>query len=113
MVHEFHEYEGRKWPVVIGYLLAALAVAFAVVFFGRWVYRASVGTGGKNPAEGHLKQVSLKITATENGKSSGSSSNASKGGLPNNGPGGSAALFGATVLISSSLHYAIKRRRDA
>jgi hypothetical protein len=38
-LHEFHEHDGRRWPVFLMYTLLALLVAVMVVFAGRWVYR--------------------------------------------------------------------------
>jgi hypothetical protein len=39
-VHEFHEHEGRRWPITLAYLGAAFLVALIVVFGGRWLYRS-------------------------------------------------------------------------
>ena len=39
-VHEFHEYEGSRWPTSLLYLGSAFLVALIVVFGGRWVYRS-------------------------------------------------------------------------
>src|SRR3989344_1738130 len=36
--HEFHEHEGRRWPVILIYTFLAFLVALLVVFAGRCVY---------------------------------------------------------------------------
>jgi hypothetical protein len=35
---EYSNRSGRRWPVLVAYIVAALLVATAVVFAGRWIY---------------------------------------------------------------------------
>ncbi len=37
--YEFHKREGRHWPLLLAYGLAALLLAIGLVFGGRWAYR--------------------------------------------------------------------------
>jgi hypothetical protein len=108
-MHEFHEYEGRRWPVILAYVLASLAVAVALIFSVRWAYRLSIGHSVKKPATGHLKKISLKIAPGSNAIAKGSSAP----NLPNNGPGDVAAVFVGSAAAGGGVHYIIKRRRDA
>jgi len=109
VTHEFHEFEGRRWPLIVLHLLAALIIATSVVYLGRWIYRSSVHTT-KTP--GKLKNISLKQTS-QSPSGSQPAANSATNNLPNNGPGNLVAVFGVTAASAGSLHYVIKRRRGA
>ena len=61
-VHEFHEYEGSRWPTTLLYLGSAFLVALIVVFGGRWVYR-SVSNSNKDSSSANKTASTGKESA--------------------------------------------------
>lgn len=131
-IHEFHENPGRRWPTVIGYMLAALLVAIAVVYLGRWIYHKTTHRSTITPAANSNKvpavptgaatpnQSQPSTTANPNlGTNSNSSTSQNQtspstapGQLPNNGPGDVVAIFLGASLIFGGLHYLLSIRRS-
>lgn len=137
VVHEFHERPGRRWPVVIGYLLAALLVAIAVVYLARWIYHkvspankplsipASNVSGNPPPSPPATPSQTPAANSQSpgSGSSSGLSSNTGQSGqtstrqsgasgqLPNSGPGDVVAIFVGVSLIFGGLHFLYGLRR--
>jgi len=106
--HEFHEYEGRRWPVVLGYILIALAVAVGVVLLGRAAYR-STHHGATKPQTQYINRKQPPKPPATSGTAVAPPTNQ----ISNTGPGNAAAIFTASALTAGSFHYVLKRRRDA
>lgn len=111
MQHEFHEDEGRHWPRVVGYVLAAVIVAVVAVFLGRTVYRSVRHNPTKPQTTTGVRQTFIKQSPKTPAKNP--PDNPTPNQLPNNGPGNIVALFTVSALASGGLHYALKRRRGA
>ena len=112
MADEFHEFEGRRGPVVLGYILVALVVAVVVVLLGRSIYRSAHNSSTKPTVPTQTQHINKKLPA----KPSGASNNAvtpSPNQISNTGPGDTAALFTISALTAAGVHYSLKRRRDA
>ena len=110
--HEFHEHEGRRWPVVLVYTALAFLVAVAVVFAGRWVYQKvtqkpkPAPTAGNNQGQAPAPPASSQpITPSPSGQPG------TGGELPNNGPGDVAAIFVGTALVVGGLHFLYSLRK--
>ncbi|MBI2589034.1 hypothetical protein HYW35_02425 [Candidatus Saccharibacteria bacterium] len=136
VVHEFHEKPGRRWPIVVAYLLAALIVAVIVVYLARWIYHKTTHQTTKPvPAANTSKvpeapvttvtpnQTPSSATTPSSGTSPDSSSGAvanqnqtpqsgANGQLPNSGPGDVVAIFLGVSLIFGGLHYLLSLRRS-
>lgn len=117
LLHEFHEQEGRRWPVILVYTLLAFLVAVAVVFAGRWVYRKATHQTTKTTS---TNQGSVPVAPTANtpannppsGASSNQTPTSTNGQLPNNGPGDVIAIFIGTALAVGGLHYLYGLRKQ-
>lgn len=116
-LHEFHEQEGRRWPVILVYTLLAFLVAVAVVFAGRWVYRKATHQTTKTTStnQGGVPAAPT-ASAPANNPPSGASSNQTPTStnvqLPNNGPGDVIAIFVGTALAVGGLHFLYALRRQ-
>ncbi len=134
--HDFHEHEGRRWPIILLYLILAFLVAVLVVFAGRWIYRSATHQGPKKvnqPASANQNQTPAPPpTATQsptsgaantpssstNSSASGSARNqttgqpAANGQLPNNGPGDVVAIFVGVAAAAGGLHYLYSLRKQ-
>ena len=121
---EFHQHRGRRWPLILSYLVLALVFATLLVFGGRWIYhkvhKPTSGVYVKPEATNKLPPTqsgskTKKSTAAGGNKSNSSSSTKTSprasSNLPNNGPGNVAALFVTTVIVASGLHYIYQLRR--
>jgi uncharacterized membrane protein YraQ (UPF0718 family) len=125
---EYPNRTGRRWPVLVAYVIAALLVATAVVFIGRWVYHqvsnsddsknvsTRQGIKSTNPSQQAPAQSAAPKNPSGNGTAtppskSGSPASPSPGNLPNNGPGEVIALFIGSSAIAATLHYAVTTRR--
>jgi hypothetical protein len=131
---EYSNRSGRRWPVLVMYIVAALLVATAVVFAGRWIYdttsnnsdNTSVSTKqgikSTNPSPQAPAQTAAPnsssgkagTTPPPSSSASGNNRPASPpaGNLPNNGPGEVVALFIGTSLVAAVLHYAFTLKRS-
>ena len=121
--NEFHEYEGRRWPVILMYIVLAFAVALLVVFAGRWVYHKTTHQTAKTtkpetsdsnklppaPPTGNQQPNSGSTTSSS---ASGTSQNQTTGQLPNNGPGSIAAIFVGTAAVVGGLHFLCNLRKQ-
>lgn len=115
--HEFHEHEGRRWPVILMYIVLAFLVAVAVVFAGRWVYRKATHQTAKTTS---TNQGSVPAAPTANAPAnkppSGASNNqtptSANSQLPNNGPGDVVAIFVGITFVAGALHYMYTLRRS-
>ena len=104
-MHEIHEYEGRKWVVLLSSVVAAVLVAAAVFFAGRAIYRSARHTETKKPTTVQTQPAPAKVPAKTTQPPTSS--------LPNNGPGNTAAIFIISSIGAGGLHYGFKRRRGA
>ena len=111
-MHEFHEYEGRRWPVVLGYILIALAVGLVVVLLGRTVYRSAHHNVTKPQTPAQTQHVNKKQPPKPSGAGNVAITPPSSQ-LSNTGPGNVAVIFITSALTAGSFHYVLKRRRDA
>ena len=116
-IEEYHERAPRRWPLLLGYIIAALIVAAIVVFGARAIYHHY-----HKPA---VKAVPVSVKVVRPGsttkgstgsssKSSPSSSNNSQttgSNLPNSGPGQVAAIFISSSAAAAGAHYLISRQR--
>jgi hypothetical protein len=139
---EYPNRPGRRWPVLVVYIIAALLVATAVVFAGRWVYHkvsnsdktTSVSTREgikstnpspqapaqsaepKNPSGNSGTAAppssSSRPSATTPPSKSSSPPSPSPGSLPNNGPGEVIALFIVSSVAAAGLHYVVTTKRS-
>lgn len=120
---EFHEHEGRRWPVILIYIILAFVVALLVFFGGRWIYHKTTyhpaktikpGTSDSNklpsaPPTGNQQSNSGSATSSS---ASGAGQSQTNGKLPNNGPGNVAATFVGVAIIVGGLHYIYTLRRE-
>lgn len=121
--HEFHEHEGRHWPVIVMYTGLAFLVALLVVFAGRWVYRKTTHQPAKTTKPEAAESSKLPV-ATPSGSqqpsSGGTTSSPAPGAsqsqkpsqLPNNGPGDVVAIFVGAALVAGGLHFLYTLRRQ-
>ncbi len=132
---EFHEHEGRRWPVILMYIVLAFLVALLVVFAGRWIYRKTAHQSSKvnKPVSTNQGQAPAAPptttqnppTGSNNSNSNSSASNSTFGAgknqtvqttpagqLPNNGPGDVIALFVGTTLAIAGLHFIYNLRKQ-
>lgn len=122
--HEFHEREGRHWPVALVYIVMAFLVALLVVFAGRWIYRKAIHSTTNTTKSGIPDQSKVPAVppanTPPNNPSSGVSNNqntqttptTASGQLPNNGPGDVIAIFVGTALAVGGLHFLYNLRRQ-
>ena len=116
--NELRAREGRRWVIIIMYLLAALIISAAVVFLGRWIYRSTThentkkGTSVTQVQQQTPKQPVVTGTGKTNDQSA-PSGTATPNSLPNNGPGNLVAVFVVSAVAAGSLHYVVKRRQGA
>jgi len=116
--NELRAREGRRWLIIIMYLLAALIIAAAVVFLGRWIYRSAThdntkkGTSVTQVQQQTPKQPATTGTGKPNGQAAQSGAT-TPNSLPNNGPGNLVAVFVVSAVAAGSLHYVVKRRQGA
>src|ERR1035437_10415998 len=111
--HEFHEYGGRRWPVVLGYILIALAVGLGVVLLGRTVYRSAHHNTTKPQTPTQTQNINKKQPPKPSGAGNAAvtlSPTPSPNQLSNTGPGSVAVIFTASALTAGSFHYLFKRR---
>ena len=111
---EYSNRSGRRWPVLVGYIIAALLVATAVVFIGKWIYNQTTNNSDNTSDTSSSNQQSAKINQSQPpapstapksspgaaGTTPTPSPSPSKkpvtppsGNLPNNGPGPSNCLI--------------------
>jgi hypothetical protein len=114
--HEFHEREGRRWPVILIYTVLAFLVAVAVVFAGRWIYHKTTHQTTKTTKPeaadtSKLPAVPSGSTSANTNPSTTQNTTPASGQLPNNGPGDVVAIFVGTALAVSGLHYIYTLRR--
>jgi hypothetical protein len=115
--------EGRSWPLLALYGVAALLIAVGIVFGARAIYHHSKNKNGptitqpsdttKAPSQTSLTTPSTNQPSTGSNTTNNSASSSSSGNLPNNGPGSVAAVFVGTSLLAGGLHYIITLRRAA
>lgn len=98
--------------MVLGYTLIALAVALAVVFIGRTVYRSVRHSSTKPQTTTQVQQSNRNQPAKPSGAGNAAVAPPTNQ-LSNTGPGNAAAIFTASALTAGSFHYVLKRRRDA
>jgi hypothetical protein len=111
MVDEFHEFEGRRWTILLGYILMAIAVAVAVVLLGRAAYRLATNSSAKVSAPTQTQRINKNQLARPSGASN-TVVTPSPNQLSNTGPGDTAALFTISALTAGGIHYALKRRQS-
>ena len=120
---EFYEHEGRRWPVILMYIVLAFAVALLVVFAGRWVYhktthrtakttKPETSDSNKLPPTPPTSNQQPSSGGTTSSPASGTSQNQTTSQLPNNGPGDVVAIFVGTTLGFGGLHYIYTLRRS-
>lgn len=117
LTHEVQEHEGRRWPVIAGYLVAALAVAAIIVFGARAIYHAAHHKSNPNPTPGNGLPAIPKSSSSSSKKTSSSShkpasSSSSTATVPNTGPGNTIGLFAAITIAAAGLHYVYSIRRQ-
>ncbi len=122
--HEFHEHEGRRWPVILMYTALAFLVAVAVVFAGRWAYRKATHPTAKTTkpeTSANNKLPAVPPTGNQQPSSGGTPSSPTAGAdqnqaatnqLPNNGPGDVVAIFIGTAVAVGGLHYIYGLRKQ-
>jgi cytoskeletal protein RodZ len=129
---EYPNRSGRRWPVLVAYIIAALLVATAVVFIGRWIYHQTSdsqntsnvstkqGAKSSNPPAQQPAQTAAPNPTSNNGAAPSPTAKnntatpppaPSTGSLPNNGPGEVVALFVGTSAIAAMLHYTVILKR--
>lgn len=112
--HEFHEQDGRHWPVTLMYIVLAFLVACLVVFAGRWIYRKTTHqttTSGAPSTSDNNKPPSTPQSGTTGSPTSGTGQSQTTSQLPNNGPGDVAAIFVGVSLATAGIHYIVSIRR--
>lgn len=118
---EYQQSDGRRWPMLFAALAAALLIALALFYGGRWVYRSIFGSDPQTPTpiqptrENGLQPQNTAPPAQNPTPSPTPRSNPpspSPTQLPNNGPGNVMAVFVTTSLAAAGLHYIISLRRS-
>src|SRR5665213_2618883 len=110
--HEFHEYDGRRWPVVFSYILVALAVAVVVVLVGRAIYRSAHSSSTKPQTPAPTQNIPV-TKSTKSTKAGSVAAPSTPNQISNTGPGDVAAVFALSSVFAGGAHYALRRRRDA
>jgi hypothetical protein len=121
---DFEPATDRRWPSLVGYALVAVLVAVLLVLGSRWTYHKLSHKSSDNVAVNNNKTYqqpktnpttppakttpSPTPTPTPTPTAPGQGSN-----LPNNGPGGTVAIFIASTFVASALHYVVSARRQA
>ena len=109
---EFYEREGRRWPVILMYIILAFLVAMAIVLTGRWVYQKVTDNKPTPPAGNNQGQAPAPPGPTQPTAPSPGGQPAAGGELPNNGPGDVVALFVGTAIVVGGLHYLYSLRQQ-
>lgn len=114
-IHEFEETQGRRWPMVVAFIILAFLVALAVVFAGRWLYNIltdkkptpppsnNVPAPPNNPNKPTTPAPAPTPTPTPTPQAT---------QLPNNGPGSVLAIFVGTAVVIGGLHFLYNLRRQ-
>ena len=121
--YEYQEHEGRRWPVVLMYVVLAFLVAATIVFTGRWVYQ-KVSNNNAKPAsptttpqtQGQGAAPSPPADPLPSSPAASANQNvpvATSGQLPNNGPGDVIAIFVGTAAIVGGLHFIYSLRKKS
>jgi cytoskeletal protein RodZ len=141
-VQEYYQTERRKrvgvaWLLAIGTLLITMALALALFFGGRWIYRTVRKHDKKNTGTSQTAQQSPQSNPTNTNTSSNSSSTTApsssaptptpaaatpsaptpastpqnSGQLTNTGPGDTVAIFFAVALLGMAAHQVYVRRK--
>lgn len=120
---EFHEHQGRRWPVILIYTSLAFLVAVAIVFAGRWIYRKTTHQATKTtkpetsdsnklpatPPTGNQQPSSGSVT---NNPAPGAGQSQTTSQLPNNGPGDVVAIFVGTSILIGGAHFIYNLRKQ-
>ena len=120
---EYHEHEGRRWPVVLMYVVLAFLVAATIVFTGRWVYQ-KVSNNNAKPAsptttpqtQGQGAASSPPADPLPSSPAASANQNvpvAINGQLPNNGPGDVLAIFVGTAVLIGGVHFIYNLRKKS
>lgn len=115
--HEFHEYEGRRWPVILIYIILAFLAAVAIVFAGRWIYHKTTHQTAKTTKPEAADTSKLPAAPPGNNSantnpSTTKSTTPTNGQLPNNGPSDVVAIFVGTALAVGGLHFIYTLRKQ-
>lgn len=131
---EYRQRAGLRLPLLIVLLGAALVVAIALVFGGRWVYQkltkddksanvaVSPSSNNEAPAPPTYDNKPTTPPAGNTTPPAGGTTPPVSGGqtrptspnqLPNNGPGGVLALFVGSSLAAAALHFVFNLRKSA
>ena len=114
---EYQQSDGRRWPMLFAALAAALLIALALFYGGRWVYRSIFGDDTPAPApvqptrENGLKPQTTEPPLNPSPSPKSNTPAPTPSQLPNNGPGNVVAIFITTSLAAAGLHYIISLRR--
>lgn len=75
---EVYRKEGRKWPVLLVLVIAALLVSAAVALTSRWVYREFIkDQPSQNPVPAQADKLPAESSSSENKQSTQTESNSS------------------------------------
>ncbi len=97
-IDEYHEHAGSRWPLIIGLVLGAAAIAIGLFFLVRTIYRSAHHTKTVVPANtqqlppqpGNSRGANNKSATSGGSSSNNSSSNSSAGNSATNSSGSSA-----------------------
>ena len=115
-IEEYHQRAPRRWPLLLGYVLAALIIALVIVFGARAIYhhyhKPTVKTAPTARTTGRPGATNSTTSSSGSASSSTSGSQTANSNLPNSGPGQVVALFAISSTVAAGGHYLIKSQRQ-
>lgn len=109
---EFQNSNERRWPLLLAALAAALLIALALFYTGRWAYRSIFGNDEPNPKP--VQPTNTNLNPQQPAKPQPTPAPAPPpptSQIPDSGPGDVMALFVGTTLAAAGLHYIVSVRR--
>lgn len=116
---EFQDSNQKRWPLLLAWLAAALLIAVALFYIGRWAYRSIFGNDAPQPVP--VRPADSNLTpqpgaAPQPGttpRPAPTPATPPSAQIPDSGPGEVLALFFGSSFAAAGLYYIVALRKSA